>query len=63
MKKLILLTATLLLALLATAQKNHKQPPHKKYNILWLTCEDISPNLPMYGDSTARTPTLDKLAS
>ncbi len=63
MKKLILLTATLLLALWVTAQQNHKQLPHKKYNILWLTCEDISPNLPMYGDSTAHTPNLDKLAS
>ncbi len=31
-------------------------------NILWLTCEDISPTLPVYGDSTAQTPTLDKLA-
>jgi len=31
-------------------------------NILWLTCEDISPTLSMYGDSTAKTPNLDKLA-
>lgn len=32
-------------------------------NILWLVCEDISPTLSMYGDSTAYTPNLDKLAS
>jgi len=32
-------------------------------NILWLTCEDISPNLGCYGDSYARTPHLDRLAS
>ncbi len=32
-------------------------------NILWLTCEDISPTLSFYGDSTAHTPNLDKLAS
>jgi len=32
-------------------------------NILWLTCEDISPMLSMYGDSTASTPNLDKLAA
>lgn len=32
-------------------------------NIVWITCEDISPNLSMYGDSTAKTPVLDKLAS
>jgi arylsulfatase A-like enzyme len=31
-------------------------------NILWLTCEDISPTLSFYGDSTAHTPNLDKLA-
>jgi uncharacterized sulfatase len=32
-------------------------------NILWITCEDISPDLGCYGDSWARTPNLDKLAS
>ena len=31
-------------------------------NILWITCEDISPNLGCYGDSFATTPTLDRLA-
>ena len=34
----------------------------QKPNIIWLTCEDISPTLSMYGDSTAHTPNLDKLA-
>ena len=32
-------------------------------NILWITCEDISPTLSFYGDNTADTPMLDKLAS
>ena len=32
-------------------------------NILWISCEDISPNLGCYGDTYARTPNLDKLAS
>lgn len=32
-------------------------------NILWITCEDISPMLAMFGDSTARTPNLDRLAA
>ncbi len=32
-------------------------------NILWITCEDISPNLGCYGDEYARTPALDRLAS
>ncbi|MBN2090178.1 sulfatase-like hydrolase/transferase, partial [candidate division KSB1 bacterium] len=32
-------------------------------NILWITCEDMSPALGCYGDAYARTPNLDKLAS
>ena len=31
-------------------------------NILWISCEDISPHLGCYGDPNARTPTLDWLA-
>ena len=31
-------------------------------NILWITCEDISPNLGCYGDAYACTPNLDALA-
>ncbi len=34
-----------------------------KPNILWLSCEDISLYLSMYGDSTVPTPNLDRLAS
>lgn len=32
-------------------------------NILWITAEDINPNLGCYGDAYARTPVLDRLAS
>lgn len=32
-------------------------------NILWISCEDLSPMLGCYGDQTATTPNLDKLAS
>ncbi len=32
-------------------------------NILWITCEDISPNLGCYGDPYAVTPHLDRLAT
>ncbi len=32
-------------------------------NILWITCEDIGPQLGCYGDTYADTPNLDKLAS
>ena len=31
-------------------------------NILWITCEDISPDLGCYGDAYARTPNLDAFA-
>lgn len=32
-------------------------------NILWITCEDMSPTLGCYGDDYARTPNLDRLAA
>ena len=35
----------------------------EKPNILWVTCEDISPILGCYGDKVAVTPHLDKLAA
>lgn len=43
--------------LLTTAAFGDDRP-----NILWITCEDISPNLGSYGDEFATTPTLDRLA-
>ena len=33
-----------------------------KPNVLWITCEDISPHLGCYGDPFAITPNLDRLA-
>ena len=32
-------------------------------NILWITCEDISPNIGCYGDDYATTPNIDRLAT
>ncbi|MCA9050689.1 MAG: sulfatase-like hydrolase/transferase, partial [Planctomycetaceae bacterium] len=32
-------------------------------NILWLSCEDISPHLGCYGDALATTPNLDAFAA
>jgi len=32
-------------------------------NILWITCEDMSPSLGCYGDAYATTPNLDRLAT
>lgn len=41
------------------AGESHLQKP----NILWISCEDISPHLGCYGDKTATTPNLDRLAT
>ncbi|KOX19457.1 MULTISPECIES: sulfatase-like hydrolase/transferase [unclassified Streptomyces] len=38
------------------------RPPADRPNILWLVAEDHYPFLGSYGDRTARTPTLDRLA-
>jgi uncharacterized sulfatase len=38
------------------------EPAPEKPNILWITCEDISPYLGCYGDPFAITPNLDRLA-
>ncbi|MBL4559352.1 MAG: sulfatase [Labilibaculum sp.] len=54
-----------LLALLAVSVNlfgNTQKGKTTKPNILWLICEDISPYLSFYGDSTAKTPNLDQLA-
>jgi len=40
-----------------TAAENKRRP-----NILWISCEDISPDLGCYGDTYAATPNLDRLA-
>ena len=35
----------------------------KRWNVLWISAEDLSPDLGCYGDSYAVTPNLDRLAS
>jgi arylsulfatase A-like enzyme len=37
--------------------------PQPRPNILWITCEDLSPVLGCYGDPLAKTPHLDRLAT
>src|ERR687890_783253 len=34
----------------------------KRPNILWITCEDISPFIGVYGDKVVKTPNIDQLA-
>jgi len=55
-----MLFRSLLVALLAVVPALAEET--KRPNILWLTCEDISPNLGCYGDPDAQTPHLDALA-
>lgn len=50
-----------LASLLAT--NAHSQQPQKRPNILWISTEDLSPNLGCYGDPLAVTPNIDKLAA
>jgi len=52
----------LLAAAVALAAGAAEPSPPARPNILWITCEDTSPNLGCYGDSYAITPNLDRLA-
>ena len=47
-----------LVLLLGAASQEPAKP-----NILWITCEDISPNVGCYGDAYAVTPNIDRLAA
>ena len=40
-----------------------KSPPQHRPNILWITCEDMSLHLGVYGAKQVKTPNLDRLAS
>ncbi len=46
----------------STARRPVSRASDDKPNILWITCEDISPYLGCYGDSYAITPNIDKFA-
>ena len=48
---------------MAVGKRPGPPPQHGRPNILWISCEDISPNLGCYGDNYASTPHLDRLAS
>ncbi|MFH4967713.1 sulfatase [Gaetbulibacter sp. M240] len=64
--KYLLIFATTLVSVVSCKPKDDKMVQSEvqnKPNILWIVCEDISPTLSFYGDSTAHTPNLDKLAN
>ncbi len=52
-----------MLMLLCLAWSNDLAQGADRPNILWISCEDISPNLGCYGDRHAITPNLDRLAA
>ncbi|MFI3324245.1 MAG: sulfatase [Rikenellaceae bacterium] len=56
---LILLATLPIVAAVSCAQNNKPVQP----NILWVFGEDISPWMPIYGDSTVMTPNIDFLAA
>jgi arylsulfatase A-like enzyme len=51
------------LALLALSRGACGEPPVRRPNILWISAEDLSPDLGCYGDRYAVTPNLDRLAA
>lgn len=56
-------TASILLVFLSIISCTKIKTESEPLNVLWLTCEDISPLLAAYGDSTANTPNLNRLAN
>lgn len=58
-----LLTRCLTLSYLALSCCLFCYATERQPNILWITCEDMSPRLACYGDRTVSTPHLDRLAS
>lgn len=57
----LMLTASfpLLLSPVSGSQELKSEGFDKRPNILWITCEDMSPRLGAYGDEVVRTPNLD----
>lgn len=59
---LVLLTFTDVRAVLPEVINLREEKKEHRPNILWITCEDISPYLGCYGSKEALTPNLDALA-
>ncbi|HUT29555.1 MAG TPA: sulfatase-like hydrolase/transferase [Sedimentisphaerales bacterium] len=47
---------------LAKSVRAASERPARQLNFLWISCEDISPDLACYGDGYAASPNLDRLA-
>ncbi len=61
-RRTFLKTTASLTAASALLNQNFTQAADRP-NILWITCEDMSPHLGCYGDLIAHTPNLDRFAS
>ena len=61
MSRRLVLCVLLCVAAPAWAQQPSSQPASRP-NIVWISNEDMSPHLGVYGDAMARTPVLDRLA-
>ena len=48
---------------LIIASCNLEEKPDKKYNVLFVSIDDLRPTLGVYGDTIVVTPTIDRLAS
>src|SRR4051812_24552720 len=54
--------ACVLVALAASFARGGAEAQPSRPNILWISTEDISPDLGCYGDAYARTPHIDQFA-
>jgi len=59
--KYILLASVIVLGSVGIIRGEDQQV--QRPNILWISCEDISPHLGCFGDSNAITPNIDQLAA
>jgi N-sulfoglucosamine sulfohydrolase len=57
---ILLLSASLAMSFM---KRPAYQPQPTQPNILWITCEDMSPHLGCYGDNEVKTPNIDQLAA
>ncbi len=60
---LISLVSVLCIGPVFAQKKNASPSSGKTLNIVWITCEDMSPHLESYGDSTVKTPNITRLAN
>jgi N-sulfoglucosamine sulfohydrolase len=59
---ILTLTAAVILTAGAITPAPQSTAPVRRPNIVWISNEDMSPHLGVYGDRSARTPVLDRLA-